>query len=183
MFYKVCAFIGHRKIEITEELVLKLTTIIEDLIVRKNVRQFLFGSKSEFNDLCYKVVTELKEKYPYIERIMYTCSNEVCALGYDREKWEKLCTQVKGQKIDVQYYDKECEFKNKYTSGKGSYVERNFSMIDDSDYCIFYFDENYEPSMRKASKRSVTYYTPQSGTKLAYLYAKRKNKKIINMLE
>ena len=180
---KSCAFIGHRKIKISDELIIKLRLIIDELITKCGVRLFLFGSKSEFNDLCYKVVTELKEKYPYIERVVYTCSNEVCALDRDKEKWEKLCTQVKGQKIDVQYFDKECEFKNKYTSGKGSYVERNFSMIDDSDYCIFYFDENYEPSMRKWSKRSVTYYTPQSGTKLAYLYAKRKNKKIINVLE
>ena len=47
----------------------KLYESIENLIVNENVDTFLFGSKSQFDDLCHKVVTELKEKYPHIKRI------------------------------------------------------------------------------------------------------------------
>ena len=66
--YKVCSFFGHRKIEITEELKQKLKEIVEDLIINHNVLTFLFGSRSDFDYLCHLVVTELKEKYPFILR-------------------------------------------------------------------------------------------------------------------
>ena len=65
---KTCCFFGHRKIDETEELKNKLSEIIENLIVNENVDTFLFGSKSQFDDLCHKIVTELKEKYPHIRR-------------------------------------------------------------------------------------------------------------------
>ncbi len=51
-------------------------------------------------------------------------------------------------------------------------------MINDSDYCMFYYDENYQPEMRKYSKRSIGYYRPKSGTKLAYDYAKQKKRRL-----
>ena len=74
-------------------------------------------------------------------------------------------------------------FKTKYTSGKASYVERNQAMIEDSDFCIFYYDENYHPEMRKYSKKNCSFYQPKSGTKLAYIYAIRKKKTCINVFE
>ena len=64
-----CCFFGHRKINETAELKNKLYEVIEDLIVNKKVDTFLFGSKSEFDELCHSVVTAMKEKYSYIKRI------------------------------------------------------------------------------------------------------------------
>ena len=60
-------------------------------------------------------------------------------------------------------------------SGKAVYIERNYEMIDKSDFCIFYYDENYAASTTKNSKAS------KSGTKIAYEYAKQKGKSIINL--
>ena len=57
-----------------------------------------------------------------------------------------------------------------------SYVERNQAMIDHCDFCIFYFDENYQPEIEKFSKNSA-----KSGTKLAFEYAKRRKKIIYNI--
>ena len=37
--------------------------------MQKGVSTFLFGSKSEFDDLSWEVVTKLKETNPYIKRI------------------------------------------------------------------------------------------------------------------
>ena len=55
----------HRKINETEELKQKLTEVIENLIVHENVDTFLFGSKSEFNDLCrYTANGKIKPKKP-----------------------------------------------------------------------------------------------------------------------
>lgn len=77
--------------------------------------------------------------------------------------------------------EEEIEHKTKYTSGRVSYVERNQAIINDSDYCIFYYDEKYQPEMRKHSKRCVGYYQPKSGAALAHTYAKQKKKIIINV--
>ena len=58
----VCSFFGHREIRETEALKSQVRAIIEELIEKENVNTFLFGSKSRFNDLCYELVTEAKEK-------------------------------------------------------------------------------------------------------------------------
>lgn len=178
-----CSFFGHRKIEISQQLRQKLKNIIEDLIVNYNVLTFLFGSRSEFNDLCHLVVTELKEKYPNIKRIAYTTRSESCILESEREKLEETYSRVFNREIHLLGVEEEFEHKTKYLSGRASYVERNQSMIDESDYCIFYFDENYNPPMRKHSKRSISYYQPKSGTALAFSYAKQKKKNLINIFQ
>ena len=72
-------------------------------------------------------------------------------------------------------YEREIEYKTKYTSGKASYVEQNQALIDMSDFCIFYFDKNYLPQKNKTSGST------KSGTALAYKYAKLKKKHIINV--
>ena len=64
-----CCFFGHRKIKETNELKKAVYDAVEDLITNKDVDIFLFGSKSQFDDLCHSIVTELKEKYPHIKRI------------------------------------------------------------------------------------------------------------------
>ena len=64
-----CCFLGHRRINETEELKAKLFEIITKLIVESQVDTFLFGSKSRFNSLCIEVVTEIKKKHPHINRI------------------------------------------------------------------------------------------------------------------
>ncbi len=64
-----CCFLGHRKINETDELKAKIIQTIEKLIVDEKVDTFLFGSKSRFNSLCLELVTETKEKYPHIKRV------------------------------------------------------------------------------------------------------------------
>lgn len=178
---KTCCFIGHRKIDITIEMKKKLTNLIEDLMERNNVVNFIFGSRSEFDDLCHAVVTELKNKYKNIRRIAYTCKSEYCILENEREYFEKLRLNLCNKKREFSVYEEEYEHDTKYVANKASYIERNQAMIDNSDYCIFYYDEEYQPLKRKYSKKSQNCYQPKSGTKIAYNYAKRKNKIIINI--
>jgi len=52
-------------------------------------------------------------------------------------------------------------------------------MIDDSDYCLFYYNEQYVPPKRKTAG-GLGDYQPKSGTAIAYKYAKRKKKIIKN---
>ena len=177
---KTCCFIGHRKIEKTDKLKTEIYEFIENLIVNENVKRFLFGSKSEFDYLCHSVVTELKGKYPEIKRIGYTCRSEAVILENEREKWEKLFSHFDNLEADLLGVEEEFEHKTKYSSGKASYVERNQAMINDSDYCLFYYNANYVPPQRKKGKDGLGYYQPKSGTAIAYNYAKRKKKIIKN---
>lgn len=179
--YKTCSFFGHREINFSNGLKQRLKDIIENLIIHHNVFRFLFGSHSKFNDLCLLVVTDLKEKYPNIKRVAYTVKSESCILEAERQKWEEIYFRFQKQKVNLLAVEEEFEHKTKYTAGKAGYVERNQAMIDDSDFCIFYYDENYQPKPRKSSKQGFNYYVPKSGTKLAYDYAKRKKKQIINV--
>ena len=177
---KSCCFIGHRKIEITEELEREIRDYVEDLIVTEKVKDFLFGSRSEFNELCLKTVSELKVKYPHIRRIAYSCRNETVTLESEREKWERILSGVEKRDIKLFGVEEEREYKTKYVSGKASYVERNRAMIDDCDYCLFYYTEKYVPTQRIRDKRVMCYYQPKSGTAIAYKYAEQKHKNVKN---
>lgn len=179
----VCSFFGHRKICVTEELQVKVKETIKNLINSYNVKVFLFGSRSDFDSLCHNIVTELKNTYPDLKRIIYTCKSETCVYESERLELERIYSKVLNQEVHLLCYDEEFEHKTKYSSGKASYIERNYAMIDNSDFCMFYYDENYLPEMRKYSKSSVVFYQPKSGTALAFTYAKQKKKNIINVFE
>lgn len=141
----------------------------------------MFGSRSEFDTLCHQIVTDLKEIYPDIKRIAYTCKSESCVLESERKHTEKLYSYIEKREVHLLGVEEEIEHNSKYIAGKASYIERNQAMINNSDYCIFYYDECYNPPMRKYSKKRYTYYQPNSGTKIAYNYAIRKKKIIINV--
>ena len=150
---KTCCFFGHRTINETEELKLKLNEIIEKLIVDENVDTFLFGSKSRFNSLCFELVTKIKEKYPHIKRV------------YVRAEYPYISEHYKNYLLES--YEDTYYPEHIIGSGRAAYVERNYEMIDKSHYCIVYYDEENAPSTRK------------SGTKIALDYAIRKQKHII----
>ncbi len=149
-------FIGHRNIEKTEQLILSLRENVERLINR-GVTTFLFGSKSEFNKLSWEIVTELKEKYPFIKRV------------YVRSAYQDIDENYKRYLLEL-YEETYFAIKLK-NAGKYSYVERNYEMIDNSTYCIFYYNKDYNPLLTSR----------KSGTKTAYEYAIKKKKEIINL--
>lgn len=154
---QTCCFIGHRTINETEELKFKLCQIIEKLIVENSVDTFLFGSKSRFNDLCLELVTKMKEKYPHIKRI------------YVRAEYQRIDDNYKNyllESYEDTYYPERI-----IGAGRAVYVERNFEMINNSHFCIVYYDEQNTPTTRK------------SGTKIAIDYAVKQGKQIINLLQ
>lgn len=162
-----CCFFGHRKIEVTDELVNRLKDIVENLITEKKVDTFLFGSMSQFDKLCLQVVMEFKKNYPHIRRI------------YVRAEFpyiDKDYTSYLLKRYDHTYYPERM-----INAGKAAYVERNYEMIDNSDYCVIYYDENYKPPRRKNSRLDLFDYQPKSGTAVAYDYAVKKGKSIVNL--
>ena len=164
-----CCFIGHRHIDKSEELKNEVCELIENLIVNEGVNTFLLGSKSKFNDLCKMLLCSFKEKYPHITRI------------YVRAEFPYIDDSYKDyllQWCDDTYYPERM-----IDAGRAAYVERNYEMIEKSDYCVVYFDESYAPAERKNSKRDLFAYQPKSGTKIAYDYAVKKCRKVINVLK
>ncbi len=151
-----CCFLGHRNIEDAKELEVKLFELIEELIVNKNIDTFLFGSKSEFNSLCYDVVDGIKKKHPHIKRVFVRAE-----YPYISENYRSYLLKS----FEDTYYPEHMT-----DAGRAAYVERNRELIDKSDICIFYYTHDYTPTKKR-----------KSGTLLAYDYALRKNKRIINI--
>ncbi len=148
-------FIGHRKINETEDLKIRLWDLIEHLILNQNVDTFLLGSKSEFNDLCVNMLSQIKQKHPHIKRI-YVRSE----FPYIDEEYKEYLLQF----CDETYFPEIL-----VNAQKSSYVQRNYDMINKSDFCVFYFSEQEAPTTRK------------SGAKVALDYAIKRNKKIFNL--
>lgn len=177
MAEKRCCFIGHRTIEQTDELLALLTDTIRRLILEEGVCYFLFGSRSAFDDLCHRIVTEFQQEFPNIVRVAYTRRSEYAVKAEEKVKMERTWASLLKRDVKLKDYDAEVQSDRVFSAGKASYVERNQEMIDDSDFCVFYYNESYLPPRRKWSNRDLSSYQPKSGTQLAYEYAIQKSKK------
>lgn len=166
---KTCCFFGHRKIEETPELKTALVDTIEDLIINKGIDTFLLGSKSQFNTLCKNTLKEIKTKYPHIRRIYIRAE-----YPYIEDSYKKYLLQW----CDETYYPEKM-----VDAGRAAYVERNYEMINNSAYCVVYYGAGYLPPRRRNSRRDLFDYQPNSGTKVAYDYAVKKKRNIVNLLE
>ena len=155
---KSCSFFGHRDTPQTEKLKQKVRETIERLIVEEKVDTFLFGSRSKFDELCHIVVTELKEKYPHIQRIAYLCKHESgCYVGEGTGLKQRI-KKLTGREGYVPEYEDIRKSDRVNSAGRASYVERNQWMIDASNFVII------------GLKRSEI-QKGKSGTELAYKYA------------
>lgn len=163
-----CCFIGHRKMEQVEEIEKLVQDTIYSLLWQ-GVNHFIFGDHSDFNSLCYEIVTELKDEFPHIRRTHY------------RTDYPDADDYTMQFLLDG-YEDSICPV-GVAGAGRAAYVKRNQAMINDSDICVFYFSEEYKPALCRESKRAITSYQPKSGTKLAFDYAKALGKRIINLYQ
>lgn len=156
---KACSFFGHRDTPQTEELKQKVRETVERLIVEEGVDTFLFGSRSKFDELCHIVVTELKEKYPNIQRIAYLCKHETACFAGAGTGLKQQIKELTGREMYVPEYEDIKRSDRVNSAGRASYVERNYWMVDNSDCAVFNLDVSCQVKNRK------------SGTIIAYLYA------------
>ncbi|MBQ8523109.1 MAG: DUF1273 family protein [Clostridia bacterium] len=150
-----CCFIGHRTVNETEELRNKLSATIEKLITDEKADTFLFGSKSRFDSLCLEIVSNLKEKYPHVKRIYVRAEFPVIDDDY---------TAYLLKLYDYTYYPE--KIKN---AGRAAYVERNFEMIDNSRFCIVYYNEENAPKTRKSGTRIALDYATKKGAQIIFI--------------
>ena len=150
-----CCFIGHRRVAETNALKTELKKTVEGLITEKQVDTFLFGSRSRFDDLCYSVVSDLKEKHPHIKRIYVRAEYPII-----NEDYEKYL---------LQSYEETFYPEKLVGAGRAVYVKRNFEMIDKSSFCVVFLDKESAPL--------------KSGTRIAVNYAVKKGKTVINLFD
>lgn len=154
--YSACCVFGHRDIEENFELPRRLYYLFEDFILHKNIDTFYFGGFGDFDSLCHEIVTELKEKYPHIQRVYVFDDYKYISRPRKRPKWLK----------DEDYESFEY-FDMSYTGFYKRIFFRNCEIINHSDICVFYVDTS----------------KTKSGALKALEYAKRKKKEIINVFD
>lgn len=137
---KSCSFFGHRKINILSELLEKLKATVKELIEDGGVSVFYFGGFGEFDDLCWRVVTELKEKYCYIKRV-FCLSDRRYLRESKRPRWLK-----------DEDYEEFIYIELSFDWWYQRIYYRNVEIINRSDYIIFYAEEREESGAYKALK-------------------------------
>lgn len=167
---KSCCIIGHRKINATKEFVEKIKETLLNLVIHKNVDRFLFGNNGEFNDLCYKLVNELKNKFSNIKTVFYSRYDEVAFTFEEKENYDY---KSKTKPFPYKCFDEIVEDEQVHqANGKYSFVLRNKVMIENSDFCLFYYLKDYQLPKMFGKQRN-------SGTKIAYEFAVECAKNII----
>lgn len=137
------------------------------LIVEEGVDTFLFGSRSKFDELCHMVVTELKEKYPHIQRIAYLCKHESgCLAGEGKDEQHRI-KELTRRDVYVREFEDIKRSDRVNSAGRVSYVERNQWMVDESDITFIHIDKGY------------CIKNKNSGTALIYRYAKSRKRIIV----
>ncbi len=85
-----CCFIGHRKLSNKELVVQCIKKTVVSLLTDHDVRVFLFGSKSEFDNLCHITVSELQKEHSDIIMVNYNLKNEYVVKKDEKAEPEKI---------------------------------------------------------------------------------------------
>lgn len=176
-------FIGHRTVADVEQVCTKLYGALSALIA-EGADTFLFGSRSDFDFLCWKTVTDMKEKYPHLKRVCFNAPHERAFTSKaERQRYEQFLSQRVNYEVHCADYEKSVDSQKALKANKNVYIMRNQEMIDSSDVCVFYYNKDYLPPKRKSSDIYLFEYQPKSGTAIAFAYAIQKKKQIINLYE
>lgn len=136
---KICSFFGHSEIEVTEELYASTTAEIKKLI-NLDCRTFYFGGYGLFDDLCYRIVTKLKEENPSLEIKRVYC--------VPQERY----LRKKSPYFNREDYEEVIYLTPSFEGWYKSIYFRNCAMIDESDFVIFYAEEREKSGAYKAFK-------------------------------
>lgn len=150
---KTCSCFGHSDADITDDLIAR-TRIEIDKAVADGVRIFLFGGLSDFDDLCYDIVTEKRNANPQlgIKRVFCFALDDQLRKPpkwFSRKEYEAL--ECPPKQFDYWY--------------KAIYY-RNLAMIDRSDLILFWVEQR-----------------ENSGAYKTYRYAVKKRKRIVNLFK
>lgn len=130
---KTCCFTGHRKIPSWEydNIINRMEYEIK-MLIKKGIVYFGTGGALGFDTMAALTVLKLKKEYPQIKLILVLpCENQT--KGWNQKSIE-IYESIKEQADKVTYISKE------YT--KGCMHKRNRHLIDNSSYCICFFNKS-----------------------------------------
>lgn len=148
---KTCSCFGHFDVDITDDLIARTKIEIEKAI-EDGVRTFLFGGRSDFDDLCYDIVTEKRNANPQLHLKRVFCF-----------PLDKHLRKPPHWFIRKEYEALECPTKN-FDYWYTSIYYRNLAMIDQSDLILFWVEPR-----------------ENSGAYKTYKYAVKKHKCFVNL--
>lgn len=150
---KICSVFGHREVKEVDLLKKSLHFLFYDIINNLGIEEVWFGGLGEFDELCWQVVTDLKNKYNLkIERVL-------CL-------WDERHLRVSKRPNWLKNGDYErLEYLSFFDYWKNRIFFRNRAMIDCSDFLVFYVGNDKE----------------KSGARTALQYAKKCKKNYINI--
>ena len=151
---KICSFFGHREITITEDLKERIREVLDKMIKSENFTIFYFGGFGMFDDLCWQIVTELKDKYTYIKRVF-------CLSDPRHQRISKRPKCLRNEDYEEFVY-LDLDFDWWYTR----IYYRNCEIVNQSDFIMFYAKD-----------------IERSGAYKIYQYAKKNKKSLINLAE
>ncbi len=97
---KACCFIGRSCILSKKEFRPQICAVVESLIVESKVDTFIFTGANPFVRLCCDVVTQMKEKYPYIKKNFYLSK---------KRSTDRYCSMIDRSRFCVIYCNEENE--------------------------------------------------------------------------
>lgn len=148
---KTCSVFGHSNVEITEDLT-ERTRVEIDRAINDGVRIFLFGGRSDFDDLCYDIVTEKRNAEPQLNIKRVFCF----ALDKQLRKPPRWFVRKEYEALECPTKD----FDYWYTA----IYYRNLAMIDRSDLVLFWVEKR-----------------ENSGAYKTYRYAVKRHKHFVNL--
>ena len=162
----IVAVIGHRKVKEQDKaaLVFRIYETVFDLMENQGADTFLFGNKGEFDKLCFEAVMELQHLYPHVKTVYVRA---------DSENMTKLFEDSLLKKYDETFFPDRVR-----NSHELCYVLRNGVMIEMCDVLLAYCDPNYQPPQKETTNKKT-----KSGAQMALQSAKRKRKRVINLIE
>lgn len=163
MKYKTCCFIAPYSTRLSDDDIKKLELILNDIVINANVRTFLFGFQTDIDFVCYRILKNIKDKYPNIKLI------------YLQKGFKNLIK--KNYKDKFKLYDKSYYPKKDACTGELSPFKRHEIYIDNSDYCIFYQRKD-DKDIKVFDSSNLPLDIDKT---IAYNYAMQKKKEIINI--
>lgn len=177
----------------TTKLKDELLVVLEDLIVNHNVTTFISGGALGFDQICFWAVEILKKKYPSIKNVVtipfekfnhaWKCRDckQCFHISQDREDFKPKCEHCTFKNTQEMYY------KMLKRADKVIFVDSvqgyGINNIKTGEYHISKLNRRNE-YMVDNSNITIAYWNGlPSGTKNCIDYAKKQNKKIINIFK
>ena len=141
---KICSFIGHKDLFITELLLENIRNTLIDLIENKNIKDFYCGGYGNFDNTIASLLKELKSTYDIKSYFITAYINPLVE--------KKLKYIVRCNIFDEIIYP---ELEN--TPLKYAIKKRNEWIVDHSDIIVVYVDHNWggaSTTLKYAIKRN-----------------------------